>query len=151
MANLRILMGIMELVLYTTKVWSNNICSKCCTISCFVVKIWDSKTENLKSVSNVSNNGKLVPKGVGRVTTNSNQLIYQMIWAKSPWSGNDRISKADFHDTQSEGSHHTLIFDSNSKWTPFLLTPRDQMAFWTPFTTWIAWFVYLQQGSWGLV
>ena len=78
-----------------------------------------------RSVSNVPNNGKSVPKGLGRVTTNSNQLIYQMIWAKSPWSGNDRISKADFQDAQSEGSHHTLIFDSNSKWTPFLLTPRE--------------------------
>ena len=70
-----------------------------------------------KSVSNVPNNGKSVPKGLGRVTTNSNQLIYQMIWAKSPWSGNDRISKADFQDAQSDGSHHALISNSNSNWT----------------------------------
>ena len=48
-----------------------------------------------KSVSNVPNNGKSVPKGLGRVTTNSNQLIYQMIWAKSPWSG-DEVEMIEF-------------------------------------------------------
>ena len=123
-----------------TKVLNNNICTMLSSIECFVVRIWDSKTDNfilqiwfcstfftwVKTQSEKEGAwtyrslSEGVPKEVRRLTVNSIQLI-SLKW------GNDRISKADFPDPElgSTMSIRHWTFASNSMPKRKILFQKD--------------------------